>query len=94
MFTRRRGMVFGLREGENREARDVLKDYAMDDKAERLTANEVLVFDSSTFIEEAGLTSRDASTLRHYLHVRRTQLAMPQVRSTNIGRACGGGTPG
>lgn len=79
MSTRQRGMVFGLREGENREARDVLKDYAMDDNAERLTANEVLVFDSSTFIEEAGLTSRDASTLRHYLHVRRTQLAMPQV---------------
>ena len=45
----------------------------------KLTAKEVLVFDSSTFIREAGLTSLDASALRHYLYARGTQLTVPQV---------------
>ena len=44
-----------------------------------LAAKEVLVFDSSTFIREVGLTSRAASALRHYLYLRGTQLAVPQV---------------
>lgn len=51
----------------------------MDGNAQELTATEVLVFDSSTFIEEAGLTSHDAAALRHYLYERRTQLVVPDV---------------
>ena len=51
----------------------------MDTRVCELTAKEVLLFDSSTFIKEAGLTSRGASALRHYLYVRGTQLAVPQV---------------
>ena len=46
---------------------------------DELKAKEVLVFDSSTFIHEVGLTSDDASALRHYLHLRGTKLAVPQV---------------
>ena len=42
-------------------------------------AKEVLVLDSSTFIEEAGLTSRGASALKHYLYHRGTRLVVPQV---------------
>lgn len=42
-------------------------------------AEEVLVLDSSTFIAEAGLTSRDASALKHYLCYRGTQLVVPKV---------------
>ena len=44
-----------------------------------ITAEEVLVLDSSTFIEEAGLTSRGASALKHYLRHRGTQLVVPEV---------------
>ena len=51
----------------------------MEQKEDKLTANEIVVFDSSTFISEAGLTSLDASALRHYLYARGTQLAVPQV---------------
>ena len=51
----------------------------MDDKMPTLTASEVLVFDSSTFIREAGLTSEEASALRHYLYDRGIQLVVPQV---------------
>ena len=54
-----------------------------------LTAKEVLVFDSSTFIGEVGLTSRDASALRHYLYLRGTQLAVPQVVSEECERRLG-----
>ena len=42
-------------------------------------AGEVLVLDSSTFIEEAGLTSKGASALKHYLYRRGTQLVVLQV---------------
>ncbi len=42
-------------------------------------AEEVLVLDSCTFIEEAGLTSRGASALKHYLYLRGTRLVVPQV---------------
>ena len=42
-------------------------------------AEEVLVLDSSTFIAEAGLTSRRASALKHYLYHRGTQLVVPKV---------------
>ena len=44
-----------------------------------MIAQEVLVFDSSTFIEEAGLTSKGASALKHYLYQRGTQLVVPQI---------------
>ena len=37
-------------------------------------AEEVLVLDSSTFIQEAGLTSRGASALKHYLYHRETHI--------------------
>ena len=42
-------------------------------------AEEVLVLDSSTFIQEIGLTSKGASALKHYLYRRGTQLVVPQV---------------
>ena len=45
----------------------------------KLTAEEVLVFDTSTFIEEAGLTSRGASALKHYMRHRGTQLVVPEA---------------
>ena len=45
----------------------------------RENATEVLVLDSSTFVEEIGLTSRDASALKHYLYHRGTRLVVPQV---------------
>ena len=44
-----------------------------------LSAQELLVLDSSTFIQEAGLTSRGASALKHYLRHRGTQLVVPEV---------------
>ena len=40
---------------------------------------EVLVLDSSTSIQEAGLTSRGASALKYYLYHRRMKLVVPQV---------------
>lgn len=45
----------------------------------KVTAKEVLVFDTSTFIEEAGLTSRGASALKHYLRHRGTELVVPEA---------------
>ena len=57
----------------------VIRAFDMDDKVPKLTASEVLVFDSSTFIREAGLTSQGATALRHYLYDRGTQLIVPQV---------------
>ena len=44
-----------------------------------ITAKEVLVLDSSTFIEEIGLISRRGSALKHYLYRRGTQLVVPAV---------------
>ena len=44
-----------------------------------ITAGEVLVFDSSTFIEEIGMMSREGSALKHYLYRRGTQLVVPAV---------------
>ena len=52
----------------------------------KLTADEVVVFDSSTFIEEAGLTSRGASALKHYLYHRGTQLVVPKVAALEYER--------
>ena len=44
-----------------------------------ITAKEVLVLDSCTFIEEIGLMSRRGSALKHYLYRRGTQLVVPAV---------------
>ena len=44
-----------------------------------MTAQEVLIFDSSTFVAEAGLTSEGASALKHFLSRRRILLGVPQV---------------
>ena len=44
-----------------------------------ITAKEVLLFDSSTFIAEIGLMSRQGSALKHYLYRRGTQLVVPTV---------------
>ena len=56
----------------------------------RVTAEEVLVLDSSTFIEEAGLTSRGASALKHYLCHRGTQLVVPEVVAEECERTLAG----
>lgn len=44
-----------------------------------IEAEEVLVFDSSTFIREIGLMSTRGSALKHYLYRRETQLVVPQA---------------
>ena len=49
-------------------------------------AEEVLVLDSSTFIQEIGLTSKGASALKHYLYRRGTQLVVPKVVAEECGR--------
>ena len=51
----------------------------MDSELETPTVTEVLLLDSSTFVNEAGLTSRGASALRHYLFCRGTRLVVPEV---------------
>ena len=51
----------------------------MDCEPDKLNAREVLVLDSSTFIKEAGLTSKGASALKHYLFYKGTQLVVPEV---------------
>ena len=51
-----------------------------------ITSQEVLVFDSSTFIAEAGLTSKGASALKHYLYRRGTQLVVPEVAAEECER--------
>ena len=45
----------------------------------KVTAAEVVILDSNIFIEEAGLTSKDASALKHYLYHQGTQLVVPEV---------------
>ena len=40
---------------------------------------EVLILDTSTFVEEIGLTSRGGSALKHYLYRRGMQLVVPEV---------------
>ena len=51
-----------------------------------VTAEEVLVLDSSTFVAEIGLTSRDGSALKHYLFSRGTQLVVPEVVAEECSR--------
>ena len=43
------------------------------------TSEEVLVLDSSTFIKEMGLMSRQGSALKHYLYSKGIQLIVPEV---------------
>ncbi len=59
-----------------REERSLAVDGAEPTEAR---TEEVLVLDSSTSIQEAGLTSRGASALKHYLYHRRMKLVVPQV---------------
>ena len=42
-----------------------------------ITAEQVLVFDSSTFINEIGLMSEHGSALKHYLYSKGVQLVVP-----------------
>lgn len=42
-------------------------------------AGEVLILDANTLVAEIGLTSRDGSALKHYLHRRGMQLVVPEV---------------
>ena len=51
-----------------------------------IEAQEVLVFDSSTFIREIGLMSTKGSALKHYLYCRRTQLVVPQAAAEEYER--------
>lgn len=44
-----------------------------------ITASEVLILDTNTFIDEIGFTSRDGSALKHYLYNREMQLVVPKV---------------
>lgn len=45
----------------------------------QVTAREVLVLDTNTFVAEIGLTSRGGSALKHYLYRRGTQLVVPEA---------------
>ena len=44
-----------------------------------ITASDVLILDTNTFIDEIGFTSRDGSALKHYLYNRKMQLVVPKV---------------
>ena len=48
-----------------------------DSRRTTITAEEVLVFDSSTFISETGLMSEHGSSLKHYLYSKGIQLVVP-----------------
>ena len=50
------------------------------------TSEEVLVLDSSTFIQEIGLTSQKGSALKHYLYRRGTQLVVPEAAAEEYER--------
>ena len=52
-------------------------------------AREVLVLDTSTLVEEIGLTSKGASALKHYLYHRGTELVVPQVVAEECERVLG-----
>ena len=51
-----------------------------------VTAKEVLILDTNTFVAEIGLTSRDGSALKHYLYRRGMQLVVPEVVAEECGR--------
>ena len=57
-------------------------------KAGQTTAKceEVLVFDTSTFITEIGLMSQKGSALKHYLYCRGTKLVVPQAAAEEYER--------
>ena len=81
-------MRYRLHQELNRERTDgnlKLRDYEENTSAMEKTdsrkarTQEVLIFDSSTFIREIGLMSLDGSALKHYLYCRGMRLAVPQV---------------
>ena len=45
----------------------------------KVRAEEILVFDSSTFVKEIGLMSHGGSALKHYIHSRGMRLVVPEV---------------
>ena len=47
---------------------------------------EVLIFDTSTFIAEIGLMSQKGSALKHYLYCRGTKLVVPQAAAEEYER--------
>lgn len=49
-------------------------------------AEEVLVFDTSTFIAEIGLMSQKGSALKYYLYCRGTRLVVPQAAAEEYER--------
>ena len=51
-----------------------------------IEAQEVLVFDSNTFIREIGLMSTKGSALKHYLYCRGTLLVVPQAAAEEYER--------
>ena len=51
-----------------------------------VTAKEVLILDTNTFVAEIGLTSRDGSALKHYLYRREMQLVVPEMVAEECGR--------
>ena len=55
-------------------------------EGETITATEVLVLDSSTFIKEIGLMSQKGSALKHYLYCRGMQLVVPQAAAKEYER--------
>lgn len=64
----------------NDDAKTASKDlHAVPSDGSTIRADEVLVFDSSTFIREIGLMSTRGSALKHYLYRRETQLVVPQA---------------
>ena len=48
------------------------------DRPTKVIADEVLVLDSSTFINEVGLTKKGASALKHYLFHRGRSWSYPR----------------
>ncbi|MDD9982500.1 MAG: hypothetical protein OXU81_14275 [Gammaproteobacteria bacterium] len=51
-----------------------------------IKADEVLVLDSSTFIREIGLMSKEGSALKHYLYCREMPLVVPKAASEEYER--------
>lgn len=57
-----------------------------DSEPSKIEADEVLILDSSTFIAEIGLMSRQGSALKHYLYRRGTKLVVLQAASEEYER--------
>ena len=71
----------------NDDAKTASKDlHAVPSNGSTIRADEVLVFDSSTFISEIGLMSTRGSALKHYLYSRGTHLVVPQAAAEEYER--------